>query len=286
MIRLIAIDMDGTLLNPELVVSKRNKQAILDAQANGIEVVIATGRGFPEADGPVTQAQLDIPYICLNGAEVRDSTGKVIASTSITGKYVPQIIAILEHEKIDHQVFIGDHVYTKNAEEFVDLYIQIMKSADQVPPVESIRREINQKVEEGYIRVVDTFDHLIKPHGTQVYKVFGSTLNHDSLDRAKASLTKLPGIAVSSSGASNIEITDINAQKGIALEKYANSRGISMEHVMVIGDSYNDVSMMKRAGLPVAMGNATEEIKANCTKITETNKNDGVALAIEDVLSR
>src|SRR5690606_16157902 len=81
MIRLIAIDMDGTILSPDHSISTRNKQAILAAQSNGIEVVIATGRGFSEAYGPVRDSGLNLSYICLNGAEIRDAFGELISAT-------------------------------------------------------------------------------------------------------------------------------------------------------------------------------------------------------------
>ena len=74
MIRLIAIDMDGTILSPDHSISPKNKQAILAAQSQGIEVVIATGRSFPEAYTPISSEGLTLPYICLNGADVRDSS--------------------------------------------------------------------------------------------------------------------------------------------------------------------------------------------------------------------
>src|SRR5690625_4630355 len=232
MIRLIAIDMDGTLLNPNLVVSERNRQAILQAQASGIEVVIATGRGFIEAKDPVMQVQLDLSYICLNGADVRDQEVNDLSSTYLLEKDVPLITSILKQEGIDQQIFIGNHVYTKSAEEFVDLYTQIMSEDGQIPPVDKIRSEVNKQVEQGYIRVVDSFDHIFTRYGTEVYKIFGSSLNRTSLDSARLALTKVAGISVSSSGAGNLEITNINAQKGIALEQYANNKGISMEQVM------------------------------------------------------
>ena len=96
---------------------------------------------------------------------------------------------------------------------------------------------------------------MIKQRGNEIYKIFGTSFNRH-LDNAREALKSLPGLAVSSSGAGNLEITNINAQKGIAVEQYAKSKGISMENVMVIGDNYNDLSMMERAGRSVAMGNA------------------------------
>lgn len=286
MIRLIALDMDGTLLNPQMVISEKNRQAIINAQANNVDVVIATGRGFREAITPVTEAKLHLSYICLNGAEVRDIHGNMVSSTYLPGKQVPKITEILKNEKIDHQIFVGNHVYTKNVEEIVNLYIQMMSGDGQIPPIEVIRSEVNQYVEDGYIQEIKTFDNLLDCYGNKVYKVFGSSLCKKSLDRAVHALTKLQNISVSSSAPGNLEITSINAQKGIALEQYATRKGVSMDQVMVIGDSYNDLSMMKRAKLSVAMRNAPEEIKKSCTKVTETNKNDGVALAIEDILQQ
>ena len=128
------------------------------------------------------------------------------------------------------------------------------------------------------------YDELINQRGSEIYKVFGTSFNRLNLDNARKALQLLPGLAISSSGAGNLEITNMNAQKGIAVEKYAKSKGISMANVMVIGDSYNDLSMMERAGRSVAMGNAPAEIKAACTEITTTNEHDGVGLAIEAIL--
>jgi len=140
------------------------------------------------------------------------------------------------------------------------------------------------RVEQGYIRQVDSYNELINQRGNEIYKVFGTSFNRTNLDKARQELQLLPGLAISSSGAGNLEITDINAQKGIAVETYAKSKGISMKDVMVIGDNYNDLSMMVRAGHSVAMGNAPAAIKVACTEITTTNEHDGVGLAIEAIL--
>jgi Cof subfamily protein (haloacid dehalogenase superfamily) len=140
------------------------------------------------------------------------------------------------------------------------------------------------RVQQGAIHQIDSFKPIIKNHGNEIYKIFGSSMNHLKLEQAREALKEIPNIAVSSSGAGNLEITSIHAQKGIAVERYANSKGISMENVMVIGDSYNDLSMMERAGHAVAMGNANADIKAACKTVTTTNEHDGVGLAIEAIL--
>ncbi len=284
MIRLIAIDMDGTILSPDHTISTKNKEAILEAQSNGIEVVIATGRSFSEAFDPISSEGLNVSYICLNGAEIRNSFGELISATHITKDDVEKIIAILDEEKIDYQLFIDTIVYTKSIEGPIDAFIQLAKAANQVPPIDEIRKEVMGRVAQGTLQEVDSFDDLIKQRGEEIYKVFGTSFHRQHLDNARDILQTILGLAVSSSGAGNLEITHAYAQKGIAVEQYAKIKGISMENVMVIGDNYNDLSMMKRAGRSVAMGNAPEEIKAACTVVTTSNEHDGVGLAIEAIL--
>lgn len=286
MIQLIAIDMDGTLLNPDHVVSERNKRAIRAAQAKGIEVMIATGRGYPEALKPVQDAGLAPAFICLNGADVRDDTGEIVSGIYLLEDDIKQIKAILEAHTIDYQIFISDHVYTLDPEQQVEIFIQLAEDGNQVPDVEDIRASILESVKEGYIKQVDSFDKLLADKKNDVFKIFGASFNRENLDKAREALEKIPGIAVSSSGAGNIEITNINAQKGIALEAYTKIKEIPMENVMAIGDNFNDVSMFERAGRSVAMGTAPSEVKVLCTHETETNANDGVAFAIEAILDQ
>jgi Cof subfamily protein (haloacid dehalogenase superfamily) len=284
MIRLIAIDMDGTILSPDHSISTKNKLAILAAQSNGIEVVIATGRSFSEAFDPVKAEGLNLSYICLNGAEVRDEFGKLLSATHLVENDIGKITSILDAEKIDYQLFIDTYVYTTSIEVQIDTFIQLAEAANQIPPIDKIRQEVMDRVEQGVIRIVDSFDELINQRGSEIYKVFGTSYNRLHLDNARKALQLIPGLAISSSGAGNLEITNSNAQKGIAVEQYAKSKGISMDNVMAIGDNYNDLSMMERAGYSVAMGNAPVDIKAACTETTTTNAQDGVGLAVEAIL--
>lgn len=286
MIQLIAIDMDGTLLGPDHAVSKRNKQAIEAAQAQGIEVMIATGRGYPEALKPVDEAGLAPAFICLNGADVRDDTGEIVSGIYLLADDIKQIKTILEENTIDYQVFIGDHVYTLDPEQQVDIFVQLAEDVNQVPNLEEIRAGIMMSVEDGYIKQIDSFTDLLADKKHDVYKIFGASFDPEKLDVAREALKKIPGIAVSSSAAGNIEITNVNAQKGMALEAYTKIKEIPMENVMAIGDNFNDLSMFERAGHSVAMGSAPSEIKVVCTHQTETNVNDGVALAIERILDQ
>ncbi|WP_172370003.1 Cof-type HAD-IIB family hydrolase [Sporosarcina jiandibaonis] len=284
MVRLIAIDMDGTILSPDQTISTKNKETILEAQSNGIEVVIATGRSYAEALFPISDAGLTVPFILLNGAEVRNEDGDLLSATYLTESDVKKVIPILEKESIDYQLFVGKTVYTKSIEDQIDTFIQLAVAANQVPPVDEIREEVMNRVEKGFVQEVPSLRQIVNQHGEEIYKIFGTSFNKVHLDNAREKLKLLPGLAVSSSGAGNLEITNINAQKGIALEQYAKMKGISMDEVMAIGDNYNDLSMLKIAGHSVAMGNAPAEIQEACKTVTTTNEFDGVATAIESAL--
>jgi Cof subfamily protein (haloacid dehalogenase superfamily) len=276
--------MDGTLLGPDHTISKRNKEAILEAQSRGIEVVIATGRSYSEAYYPLTDAGLKVPFICLNGAEVRKNDGELLSATYLAESEIDQIVSILEEQKIDYQLFIGKTVYTKSIEDQIDTFVQLALAANQVPPIDDIRAEVMNRVEIGLVKEIPSLAPIIEKHKQEINKIFGTSFNKIHLDNARKALKSLTGLAVSSSGAGNLEITSINAQKGIALEQLAKSKGIAMENIMAIGDNYNDLSMLQVVGHSVAMGNAPEEIKAACKSVTTTNEFDGVGTAIESAL--
>lgn len=286
MIRLIAIDMDGTILSPDHSISERNKQAILKAQENGIEVLIATGRSFSEAYLPVSEAGLTTNYICLNGAEVRDAEKNILSATPLAKDDLQQISATLKAENIHYELFMEDYIYTVDVNKQIDMFAQAAHSLGQTPPIEAIRKEVMSRVEKGYIREVSSYDEVINKYPHQIYKIFGTAFNNnEGLLRARKALRQMPTLSITSSGQHNIEINHINAQKGIALKRYATNKGIAMEHVMTIGDSFNDLSMLEIAGRSVAMENAPDDIKNACSHTTTSNENDGVGLAIEAILS-
>lgn len=282
--RLVATDMDGTLLNARHEISNRNKQAVLDMQAKGIDVIVATGRSFPEAYIPVKRAGLTLPYICINGAEIRNESKQVIGSTHLLPKDISRAMATLNKYEVYFDLFIDEYVYVLSIEKQIDMFIKIGSSAEQSVPEDTIRQTVYSRVEQGFIREVGSYDSILQEHGETVYKMLGICTDDRQFKQATRELEAFEQLAISSSGKGIIEITHVNAQKGIALEKYATSKGIDMRDVMVIGDNYNDISMMEKAGISVAMENAPDDIKAICTHETSTSEKDGFAQAIETIL--
>lgn len=286
MIKLIALDMDGTVLNEEHVISERNAAAIKAAQAKGIEVIISTGRGYLDGMIPVNKADLTLAFSGLNGAEVRNESGEIMSKTSFDAADLLKIRKVLEANDILYDVFIGDQVYTINLEGQIAIFLQFSGAKESSETADEIKKSVQDRVDQGLVIEVDSYDGLIKENQDKVYKILAMCNDLDKLSAVRDELVAINSIAVSSSLIGNLEITDAQAQKGIALKKYAALKGVSLEHTMVVGDNFNDISMMQVAGHAVAMGNAPEEIKEICDDVTVTNEEDGVAVAIEKVLEK
>lgn len=284
MIKLIALDMDGTVLNSDHVISEQNRAAIIAAQDKGIEVMISTGRGYPDGVLLVQEAGLHLAFSCMNGAELRDESGKILTQAPLQLEEIRSIMDILEAEEVPFDLYVDDIIYTTDIQGQIDMFIEFSKELDDVNP-ENVREKVMAYVEEGFVKEVDSYDEVLQNPDSTVFKLLALTLELDKLARAEEKLKQVANITVSSSAVGNLEITSVYGQKGVALEKYAALKGIPLEQTMVMGDNYNDVSMMKKAGIAVAMGNAPDDIKALCDRVTGTNEESGVAQAIEKLLA-
>lgn len=284
MIKLIATDMDGTLLNAAHEISEENIQAIEYAQSQGITVVIATGRAFYEANTPIAQTDLKLPYICLNGAEVRDESFNISSTSNLNRELIDRITDVLNRESIYYQIYTNIGIYTENPQRDLDIYIDIAERAGQQADVEKIKAGIQKRIDNGTLKVVDNYDKIKDTPGEIVMKILAFDGDLEKIDRVSEELAQSGSLAVSSSSRGNIEITHADAQKGIALQTIADRLKVDMSDVMAIGDNLNDVSMLERAGYSVAMANATDEVKATAKFETESNENSGVGKAIMKLL--
>ncbi|CAD7360621.1 MULTISPECIES: Cof-type HAD-IIB family hydrolase [Staphylococcus] len=284
MVKLIATDMDGTLLNAAHEVSQENIEAIQYAQSRGVTVTIATGRAFYEANDPIKPTGLKVPYICLNGAEVRDESFDIVHTSSLNHELYQRIRNVLVRENVYYQIYTNFGIYTEDPERDLAIYLDIAKYSGQQPDVEKIRQHINHRIEIGTLKVVDNYDNIESVTGELIMKVLAHDTDLDKIARVKAELSESSNLAVSSSSKGNLEITHIDAQKGLALCTIAEKLGIDMKDTMAIGDNLNDKSMLDRAGIAVAMDNALPELKENATFVTASNEESGVAKAIYRVL--
>ncbi|MGK0554782.1 Cof-type HAD-IIB family hydrolase [Macrococcus capreoli] len=285
MIKLIATDMDGTLLNSAHEVSEENIKAIQYAQSKGVTVVIATGRAFYEANTPIKPTGLKVPFICLNGAEVRDEAFNILHTSKLSNEQIKDITSILDKYDLYYQIYTSARIYTEDKEKDLQIYIDIAEKMGHTPDVEKIRNSIQKRIDNGSLKEVASYDEVYARDGEIVMKFLAFSGDLAKLDAAKAELRAFNHLAVSSSSRGNIEITHNDAQKGIALEALCEQLNISMEQVMAIGDNLNDISMIERAKYSFAMENGTDEVKAAANYIAGSNEESGVGRAIMQVMN-
>ncbi|XJZ27210.1 Cof-type HAD-IIB family hydrolase [Bacillota bacterium Lsc_1132] len=283
MIKCIATDMDGTLLNSTAKkITDENRDAILKAQSQGIEVVIATGRSYDEVDSLLEEAGLQCPVICVNGAELRSKEGEIVSATPLAKQDAADAAMLLKENGVYFEVYTDKGKFTNDPKKSVSIIVDIAVSANPDASYEEMIHFAEERVKT--IHQVNDYQELFANEDYQIYKFLAFSFDAEKLAKVSKELGNIEALAVSSSGHENLEITNQQAQKGIALEAFVKAKGISLSETMAIGDNFNDVSMFKKAGRSVAMGNASQMIKDLCDFVTDTNEESGVAKAILTVL--
>ncbi|MEK5382649.1 Cof-type HAD-IIB family hydrolase [Niallia sp. FSL W8-0635] len=282
MIRCIAIDMDGTLLTSTQEITEENREAIKYAQNNGVEVVIATGRAYEEAGDLLKDAGIITPMICANGAEIRTNEHIIVDTNPLSKNLAREMAEILHKHQVYYEVYTNRGTYTVDKTVARSLIMDIFTVSGHIKDMEEIKKAAEERL--AVIHQLDSYEVLFEDDDQIIYKLLAFHFDPIVLGNVREELSKLEGVAISASGKENLEITSVHAQKGIALEKFVNARAISLSETMAIGDNYNDVSMLQKAGRAVAMGNAVEDIQRQCHFVTGTNEESGVAQAIRKAL--
>lgn len=261
-IKLIALDMDGTLLDNQKKISAGNAAAIKAAQKAGIIVTFATGRMFRAAKHYADDLQLDIPLVVYNGARIQESVSeKVLGDWPLDRDVANGVINYCHRQGIYVQTYIHDTLWT-------------YKDCPEVRSYSSLEGVPYEVKGDAMLNLPDA------PHKLLVV----STKFH----QVKAAIENLlPGKVVLTSSAENfIEVMEPGITKWRAIEMLGKKLGIPQEKIMCVGDSDNDVNMLENAGIGVAMGNAADEVKDKVKVITGDNEHDGVAMIIKQVLTQ
>ncbi|MFA1822212.1 Cof-type HAD-IIB family hydrolase [Virgibacillus oceani] len=283
--KLIASDLDGTLLDENGLVSEENAAAIKKAIDHGIEVVIATGRSFGAANLPLRHAGLSTPIISLNGANTYTAEKELLRDVPMHESQVQMVYEECRKHDLYFEVFTNKGVFSTNREHFLGVMLDILKSANPNKPEEELRKTAELRFQYENVAFIENYDDIFSRKDISVYKILAFSMEKSKLHHVHKQLINEKNMAITSSGDINIEFNNTAAQKGVALEEYAKNLGIEMKDIMAIGDNLNDASMLKAAGRSVAMGNATDEIKNLCDFTTKQNTENGVAFAIEEVLA-
>lgn len=259
-IRMVAIDLDDTLLHDDISLSTRNVQAIQNAQQQGVQVVVATGRMFSAAQRYGQLLGLgDLPMILYSGALIQTVTSKTILYHCPVDVEMAKVIMELAKEQGRFvQAYIDDVLCVIERNHWVDCY-------------ESIAGVTATVVGQALYHI-DKAPTKLLAYGTRA-----------ELDEFIAAGEKKCGSRMTfmRSKENFLEILHSGVDKSMALQQLCKHYDISMDETMAIGNSMNDLGMIKAAGIGVAVGNAEPVIKQAATVITATNNDDGVAQVIE-----
>ena len=267
-IRLITLDLDGTLLNSKKELSPENAAALQWAADQGIEIVPTTGRFY----GGMPEVIRNLPYlhyaITINGAQVYDVRNDVgIAKAEIPVQRAVELMAWLDQFPVIYDCFMDNWGWMTRS---------LQEKADEFAPNEhyaKMLKELRTPVDELKVFLTE------RGHDIQKSQFFAKDM--DLRARLMEEIPqRFPGLIVSSAVVNNVEINDRNAHKGNAIRQLAQHLGLEMRQVLAFGDGSNDITMLQEAGIGVCMENGLDSVKAVADYITDSCDKDGVAKAI------
>ena len=273
-IRLLGVDIDGTLLNPEFQISPADMAAIRRADAEGVEVVVVTGRRHTFALPIVQQLGFDLWIISSNGAITRSLAGETFHRDLLPVDTCRRLC-------LHMQEFRGNTVLTFDTEAKGAIVLEHM---DQLNA--SIQRWLEKNLQ--FIDFVVPIEDSLTSDPVQA--MFCGPIPRMQQALAALAASNLDSditVLRTEYEARDLSIVDVlnrGCSKGHALERWAGYRGIPRKEVMAIGDNYNDIEMLAFAGVPFIMGNAAPELRRDGWTVTLPNDQNGVAAAIERVL--
>ena len=285
MIKLIASDMDGTLLNSNHKIPQNNVELIKFAQKNGIEFVVATGRAYYEALPSLNNENIKCDVISFNGGIIYDKNGNIINITPMKLKDLYYTIEILKSLDISYQLYTKNTIYTKSIETDITAYIDLIRANGEEPNEQHLRQEAKNRLALGHITEVDNIELYLNQKDNPAIKVIGISNDLEKLKHATELLSGNDNISVTSSGANNVEIMDKKATKGEALKIIADIHDINLKNAIAIGDNLNDQAMLDIVEYSIAMKNGNKELQKTAKFITEkTNSEGGVADSVMKLL--
>jgi 5-amino-6-(5-phospho-D-ribitylamino)uracil phosphatase len=274
--RLLALDVDGTLLDPAGELRSAVQEAVMAVQQRGLRVVLCTGRRFRTAR-PLAQAlQLDGPLVVHNGALVKDlASGQTLQQSYIAAEMYHPALALLRR-------LSTPMMYVDAFHENVDILTEPMERAHP------FQREYLQD-QLAHCRIVDDIASPLT-HGVLMLSIMADGTNLQALRPVVGQTMGTRGrvhLLVNKNYQGYIlEILHAKVSKWQALQQLAAQQGITPEEIIAVGDDHNDLDMIRYAGLGIAMGNAVDTVKAAADAITSSNAEDGLAQALERFILR
>lgn len=259
MYKLLAIDIDDTLLNDDIIVTEGTKSALAAAIRQGVTVTLATGRMFPSAQKIARQVELNVPIITYQGALVKTLLGdEVLYERNVPADAALELLEFCNSRGLHLQLYVDDILYSREDNDKIRDYSKLSNIPYTVEP---------------------DFNKLIGQPLTKMLIIDEPAY----LDELAAELVPLIGdrVHITKSKAHYLEFMHKEGTKGHALKFMAEHIGCSLDETIAIGDSWNDHEMLEAAGLGVAMGNALPSLKAIADYVTLSNNDEGVRHVVE-----
>jgi len=264
-IRLVCFDVDHTLLTDHQEITEKTKQTIRDLQARGIKVILATGKNLAAVQAIVDEFGMDDPLIFINGCLIQYRDGRVVSQETLPAEHARQVLQLGDLHDMDMMLYFTDDTVVKDGGTFNNA---LDKYGGPAPRVISKWKDLG-----------DELDHILK-----IVFIHGD--NHQRLEEMDAVLRKeIPiGIDLCFSLPILLEIHPAGVSKGAALRKVAQILNIPIQSIIAFGDGNNDIEMIQYAGIGVALGNATPELKSAANYVVSSN-NDGSPIRKASTLS-
>jgi Cof subfamily protein (haloacid dehalogenase superfamily) len=277
-IRLLALDIDGTLTDPNFQVPARNIAALRAAHEAGIEIILATGRRHDYALPIAQDLGFPVWLISSNGALIRSSDSETFFTDRLPARTARELIQYMGEFR-RHAVLTFDRPVCCPGNDSL-----VLESADELNNTVSRWLELNRP----YIKFVSPLEHALTEDPLQAMYC-GRVAAMEGLQKRLNQAAFLDKITVLRTQYDHrdlciLDILNRECSKGHALKRWAEERGIHREQIMAIGDNHNDLEMLEFAGVAVVMGNASNELKQNGWKVTGSNEESGVAQAVYEIL--
>lgn len=267
-IRMIGVDLDGTLLNSEKQLTAYTREVLKKAIEQEVAVVVATGRPFSGVPDELKHFPGIRYALTANGARILDmQKQKVVYENLLSVESSEKVIDILRKHHAIHEFFVDGVGYmNEDGLKNVYAYFEDPHMAEYLQGTRIPVKDVKEK---------------LQTMKCEVDKLQGIFRNQKDKEEALEELNTLSGIVVTAAMDNNLEINKEGTNKGLGLLQLGKSLGISREEIMACGDGGNDVEMLKEVGFAVAMANGSDPVKKAADFVTVSNDEDGVAKAIE-----
>lgn len=283
-IKLLALDLDGTVFNSRKEIDQETIQAIYEFKDCGGKVVICSGRSPLSTKWVSETLRLDDPIIAYNGAVIQEANGQVLSQAAFSQKGIKAFIEACETYNVYGHLYEGDTLLIPERNRWNENWIEnnipaLSLSGGNRERCEIFRRNCN-------VKQIDDLVNYTEKNNPTILKFAAFRKEEGNFQEFTRYLSGIKDeFEVSSSlDFLNLEISPSKTTKGTSLNVLIDSLGIHMSEVAAIGDNFNDLDMLRLAGLGIAMGNAPSNVKAEANMVTTTNDDLGVAKAISSIL--